>query len=396
MPEQKRAPLRHALLVSLLAVLVALFLVACGGQSQATATATSTAPAGTSERDLTYPGVNGVTLAGTLEIPAHQPGQQVPGVIIVAGSGPVDRNGNESAAGFVTNLYQQIADQLAQEGIASLRYDKRGVGASTAVPHVANPNNPTPQELAAVQNFAAWDNYVGDAMATLTELQKQPEIDPARTGLLGHSEGTYIVEQIASTSQQLAHPPAAMVVISAPGRPYDVVLREQVDHALQRDHTSADTTAFVLSHYDTIVAGIRATGHTPSNVLLEVETNPQVPTNIRQLMASLFSPFNDLFWAGALKVNPVALMQQYPGPVLILQGASDTQVFATEDTPLLDAALKSRSPDDHETVIVPNTSHNMKAVQDPTTDPGISGTIVPEAASTLRSWLAEKLHVTTM
>ena len=394
MSAQQRISLRHMLLVGLLAALVALLFVACGGQSQTT-TATATAATGASERDVTYPGVNGVTLAGTLEIPVHQPGQQVPGVIIVAGSGPVDRNGNESAAGFVTNLYQQIADQLAQQGIASLRYDKRGVGASTPVPHVANPNNPTPQELAAVQNFAAWDNYVGDAMATLAELQKQPEIDPARTGLLGHSEGTYIVEQIASTSQQLVHPPAALVVISAPGRPYDVVLREQLDHALQRDHTSADTTAFVLSHYDTIVAAIKATGHTPLDVLLEVEVNSQVPADIRQLMASLFTPFNDLFWAGAFKVHPVALMQQYSGPVLVLQGASDTQVFATEDTPLLDAALKSRSPDDHQTVIVPNTSHNMKAVQNPTTDAGISGPIVPEVASTLRSWLAQKLHAAT-
>ena len=100
-----------------------------------------------------------------------------------------------------------------------------------------------------MQNFAAWDNYVGDALATFTELQKQPEIDPERTGLLGHSEGTYIVEQIAGTGQQVAHPPAALVVISAPGRPYDVVLREQVAHALQRDHVSAESTTFVLSRY---------------------------------------------------------------------------------------------------------------------------------------------------
>ena len=67
------------------------------------------------------------------------------------------------------------------------------------------------------------------------------------------------------------------------------------------------------------------------------------------------------------------------------------QVFATEDTPLLDTALKSRTPDDHQIDIIPNTSHDMKSVQNPATDPGIIGPVVPECTNTLRHWLAEKL-----
>lgn len=383
-----RNQFRHILSVSLLAALAVLLLLACGQSQPSTG---QTIPQ--SEREVTYPGVQGVNLVGTLVIPAHRPGQRVPGVIIVAGSGPTDRNGNDPQVGLVTDLYQQIADQLAQQGIASLRYDKRGVGASTPIPHVQNPNVPTPQELAAVQHFAAWGHYVDDALATFTYLQQQSEIDPARTGLLGHSEGTYIVEQVASG--QFAHPPAALVLISAPGRPYDVLAREQVAHLLQRDQTSAETTAFVLAKYDTIVTGIKATGHTPLDALAEVEVNPQVPTDIKQLMAGLFTPYNELFWQGAYKVNPVALVKQYAGPVLVLQGALDTQVFATEDTPLLDAALKSRQADDHETVIIPNASHNLKMVQDPTTDLGFSGPMAPEAANTLRAWLARKLQPAT-
>jgi hypothetical protein len=66
-------------------------------------------------------------------------------------------------------------------------------------------------------------------------------------------------------------------------------------------------------------------------------------------------------------------------------------VFATEDTPVLDAALKSRTPDDHQVTIIPNTSHNMKFVQDPATDPGIAGPVVPQCTETLRHWLAVKL-----
>jgi hypothetical protein len=66
-------------------------------------------------------------------------------------------------------------------------------------------------------------------------------------------------------------------------------------------------------------------------------------------------------------------------------------VSATRDTPLLDAALKSRTPDDHQVTIIPNTSHNMKAVHNPATDPGIAGPVVPQCTDTLRHWLAQKL-----
>ena len=78
-------------------------------------------------------------------------------------------------------------------------------------------------------------------------------------------------------------------------------------------------------------------------------------------------------------------------PVLVLQGAKDVQVFANEDTPLLDAALRSRSHDDSEVVVVPNASHDMKFVQDPATDAGITGSVVGEFGSALRGWLGKKI-----
>lgn len=200
-------------MITAMSLLLLLALAACGSQAQTPPQSTTVAQ---SQRDVTYPGVAGVTLAGTLLIPAHKQGTRVPAVVIVAGSGLVDRNGNEPG-GFTTNLYSQIADQLAQQGIASLRYDKRAIGGSTQLPIPKNPKQPTPEELKAMQDFVAWDNFVGDARATLKYLQQQPEIDPARTALIGHSEGSIIVGQVAAAEQGLAHPPAALVLISAPG-----------------------------------------------------------------------------------------------------------------------------------------------------------------------------------
>jgi pimeloyl-ACP methyl ester carboxylesterase len=286
-------------------------------------------------------------------------------------------------------LYSQIADQLAQQGIASLRYDKRAIGASTPLPLPKNPQQPTPQELKAMQDFVAWDNFVGDARATLMYLQQQPEIDPARTALIGHSEGSIIVGQVAAAEQGLAHPPAALVLISAPGRPIDVILREQIAHQLEQQPTIP--AAFVLSKYDEIIGSLRQTGKPSAAAFQDLKSNSEVPPQLTQNLMALFQPYLDEFWQGELQVDPAATIKHYSGPVLVLKGAKDTQVFVNEDTPLLDAALKSRTPDDHQIVIVPNASHNMKFVQDPATDPGITGPVVPEFAQALRTWLAGKL-----
>ena len=104
-----------------------------------------------SQREVTFAGANAVTLAGTLLIPAHKSDAKVPGVIIVAGSGPTDRNGNSALLGVKINLLKQIAEQLAQEGIASLRYDKRGQYAS----------GEAPEDRESLYAFTVWQNYVG-------------------------------------------------------------------------------------------------------------------------------------------------------------------------------------------------------------------------------------------
>ena len=106
--------------------------------------------------------------------------QRVPGVVLVGGSGPTDRDGNNSLLPLRIDLLKQIAELLAKNGIASLRYDKRGVAASAAQP---------PARFEEQERFYAWDNYVGDVMAAHAELLRHDEIKPYATALLGHSEG---------------------------------------------------------------------------------------------------------------------------------------------------------------------------------------------------------------
>lgn len=340
---------------------------------------------GQSEKNVTYYSVGGVTLAGTLLIPAHLANKRVPGAIIIAGSGSVDRDGNEKQIGFVSNMYKEIAEQLAQQGIASLRYDKRGVGASTPFPLPKNPQQPTPGEVSALQNFVAWQNYVDDAMSTFRYLQAQSEIDRNNIAIIGHSEGSMIASQIVGTQRNPSALPRALVLMGAPGRTLDVILREQIANELKQLQTSDDATICALQQYDALVAKVKRDGQVDESAVAALQGNSQIPIAITQTLISIFSVYNVMTLQTEFQVDPPQLLPHYRGPVLILQGEDDQNVFATVDTPLLDAALKTRKHDDHQVTIVPGANHWLQQT--------LGGPLDPFAAHTLRSWLAQKLSI---
>ena len=135
-----------------------------------------------SEEGMTfYSGAN--QLAGTLTLPGLQ--SECPGVVLIPGSGQVNRN--ENAKRLPINAFKEIAHHLADQGFATLRYDKRGVGASGG-------------------NFwetGFYDN-VGDATAAIHFLKSQENIHPGQVFALGHSEGAIIATRLAATDPELA------------------------------------------------------------------------------------------------------------------------------------------------------------------------------------------------
>ncbi len=307
------------------------------------------------ERGVTFRGANGVKLAGTLLIPVHKPDTKVPGVIIVAGSGPTDRNGNQ--ADLTTNLLRQIAELLAQEGIASLRYDKRWVGASEG-----------PKDKQSLPTFTARESYVGDAAAALSYLQDQADIDASRTAMVGHSEGGMLILQATVERQGFPEPPAALVLVSTPGRRLDIVVRGQV----------ARNFFLLVPKNDEIMTAIKETG--------------EVPDDVPSLLAPLYPAYSGRFLQSALKFEGAAWASRFPGPVLVLSGEKDVNHVVAKETSALAEGLKKRQPDDHEVFIVPGASHNLKPVKIGFLDPGIAGEMAPEAAAKLRSWIGKTLR----
>ena len=114
-------------------------------------------------------------------LPGRRATGKVPVVIVIAGSGPVDRDGN--AGGLLrTDSYRLLAEALARRGVATIRYDKRGVGEST---------------LGGKVEALSFDDFVSDAAALVTKARLNDKL--AGVYLFGHSEGSLIALEAAST-----------------------------------------------------------------------------------------------------------------------------------------------------------------------------------------------------
>jgi alpha-beta hydrolase superfamily lysophospholipase len=309
---------------------------------------------GTKQRAVRFVGNEDATLAGTLLLPIKSELQRVPGVVLVAGSGPTDRDGNNPLAPERIDLLKQIAELLARTGIATLRYDKRGIGGSTPRPRTT---------LEEQERFISWDNFVGDVVAAHGELVKHDEIKPYATALLGHSEGGLL--SLAAAPLIKKHPPHGMVLAATPGRPMAEILRAQIRRSAPA----------LLDSALRAMAAIQATGHLPTDQPREVE--------------AIFPVYAGPFLQRLMEFDPARALLHLDLPCLVLQGGTDRQVVAMEDVqPLIDALSKRNVSG--EAAVIPSVSHHLKLVSWPT-DAGFGGPIAPAVAAKLVDWLVPLL-----
>ena len=260
-------------------------------------------PSGVSESEYSFSSGD-LTIHGTLTTPEAGAGDQA--VLIVAGSGPTDRDGNQ-ATGLRTDVYKLLAWELASHGFASLRYDKRGL---------------SPDHDFAFNEVVLGD-YISDAANGANALLAERGFNEVI--LLGHSEGGIIVTAAADEVPHLA----GVILMATPGRDLVELIREQV--ARQVD---AETMADFNQQFDSYLAGRDYTA----------------PQGLEVLLA----PVNQRFTASLVDYNPAELAAELEGPVLILQGTEDPQV-SVRDAELLSAALPSAT-----VVITEGTGHLFK------------------------------------
>jgi len=249
------------------------------------------------------------TIYGTLLMP--QTAKPVPAVLLIAGSGPTDRNGNTAMLAGQNNSLQLLAEALAARNIASLRYDKRGIGESKAA--------------GTSEKDLRFDTYVDDAVAWANQLSK----DPRFTGVViaGHSEGALIGTIAAEKA-----PVIGFVSIAGLGQPADAVIRRQLAGKLPPDLVAFNDKALTA--------------------LKSGKTVDDVPPPLLVLFRPSVQPYL-ISW---LRFDPVAEIAKVKVPVLIVQGTTDMQVTVDDARAL--AAAKSGS----KLEIVDGMNHVLKMV----------------------------------
>ncbi len=318
------------------------------------------------EREVTFSGAGGLQLRGTLVLPSATKGK-VGGVLLLAGSGPSDRNGNQ-LPGLVTDLLKQIAERLAADGYASLRFDKRAVRSYASS---------WPKDVPALNEFFSWDNFVGDARAGLDFLRSQPEVNAKQTVVAGHSEGGIIAMQIAHDLQGKPNALAALILLSSPGRPLGPVLIEQISDQLKRGNITGEKA----KPYEDYMP----------RAVVQVIKDGTVPPNPPPGLGAIFPPSALKLLQVELAFDPEKVLATYGGPVLVIQGEKDVQVSATRDFPILQSTLKARKRGTYKAVVMLSASHNLKHVENENAEPGFAGPVVPQALDTISDWLKQTL-----
>lgn len=181
---------------------------------------------------------SGVSIHASLRLPDSDTAA-VPGVLIVAGSGPVDRNGSVGVPGTPTeihmDLYRWISDLLAARGIASIRYDKITSGATGIGSYSEDPAKLVAQSFDTI--------FVDPARAALAYLAEQPGVDPKKLLVFGHSEGGLIAMLLASANASSPAPAGLILAEPSYARLLDVVSRQLAEQIALASISSADKAA---------------------------------------------------------------------------------------------------------------------------------------------------------
>lgn len=323
------------------------------------------APPAPSEVEISFPGYKGFGLQGTLSLPSPLPAGGAPAVLLLPGSGPTDRNGNPP--GIEINLLEQMAERLAGQGFAVLRFDKR----ATATYQPKWPVDP-----ALLADFFSWEGFSGDARAAFEMLRARPEVDRTRSAIVGHSEGGLIALQVASDLTMEGVPPTALVLAATAATTIDSLLRFQIAQLLDMQKADAETRKQYLEDLDRGIRSVIDTGTAPADL----------PEGLR----ALFQPSALRLLRAYFTLDPLVLARAYQGPVLVLHGAADIHVPAEEHTAKMMAALAARPGRQQERTVVPNASHNLKRISGPQ-DPGLTGDVAPEALDALAAFLQREL-----
>lgn len=274
--------------------------------------------------------LDSTTVDGTLVMP-HGPGP-FPAVVLVAGSGPTDRDWNSPLLPGTNGSARLLAEALATAGFASLRYDKRASG-----PHAR-------ENMQALIGKLSLQSHVDELAGAVRTLASQPFVRADRIFALANSEGT--LHALNYQVHTPAIPFAGLVLVGPPGRPVGMVARAQLA-ALAACIPNGDA---LLALYDVAI----------NRFLAGEPTNPDsaLPQDVQMVLRALETPANQPFARELWMADAATPLKQVGIPVLVIIGKKDLQVDWQADGELLQCAAAGHQ---NATFLFPeNANHVLK------------------------------------
>jgi len=279
-------------------------------------------------REVAWP-LDATTVYGTLARP-DGPGP-FPAVVMVAGSGPTDRDWNSPLLPGTNGSARLLARALAGAGIASLRYDKRAAG-----PHVR-------ETMPLLVGKLSMQSHLDELAGALRTLASQDDIRQDRLFALTNSEGALHALNYQVSSPAI--PFAGLVLTAPPGRTVGAVGRSQIAAQV----ASLPNAAALMAAYDTAIGHfLAAEPFTP---------DPALPQVAQMLLQGLTSPANLPFARELWTADAAALLQQVDVPVLIVIGKKDIQVDWQADGERLQRAASGKR---EVTFVFPDTANHVQ------------------------------------
>ncbi|WP_433201730.1 alpha/beta hydrolase family protein [Nocardia sp. CA-107356] len=302
-----------------------------------------------------------ITIAGTLTRPEGN--GPFPAILLISGSGAQDRN--EDLMGHKPFLL--LADTFTRAGYAVLRTDDRGVGGTSGK-----------------LDDASYTDLAGDAAAGVSFLRARQEIDPARVGLFGHSEGGYLAPLVAARPDSGV---AFAILMAGPSVPGWAVLIEQnralLTAAGAPQSRVDDQVAFITDWTNLMRSGDLAVARD-----LNQRHNESLPPGQRA-SAETLDAYNTAYMAAFITYDPAPALSALRIPVLAFFGTKDMQVLATQnEQPMRDRLAADPDATVH---VFPDLNHLMQPANSglPSEYTGIETTISPDVLTYVTGWLTQ-------
>lgn len=315
-----------------------------------------------------------LTLSGTLLLPGDG-ATSVPTAVFLHGSGPVDRDGNAVDLGSNTvvmemDMYRQLAVGLAEVGVGSLRYDKRGVGLSQGE-----------------NALASRTDLLEDASAAIEAARAQSGVDAERIILIGHSEGAYLAPSLAAADSQIA----GVVLLSGAARSLADITRWQVENMLRIQGLEGDVLAAALAQQDSYIDFVKTSEGEWSDYSVE-ELTAALPWLTADAAAQLMVTPLSLTWLREHYLdNPTQALAALDVPVLIISGEKDMQVPAAEAASI-EQVLVEAGNEDVTAIVVADLNHLLRYhPEEPNlTFRHLDDPVDSRVIETIQNWITER------